>query len=103
MKRLLYLATLSMLLMVIIAPTASAQDVDCPQLTFEEAQAILAADPSDPNRLDADNDGIACEDSPSEAKEEAKEAEAAEKIAKEEEKEAKKAKEDRKKKEEEKK
>jgi hypothetical protein len=26
-----------------------------------QAQAVLRADPSDPNRLDADNDGIACE------------------------------------------
>lgn len=25
------------------------------------AQAVLRADPSDPNRLDADRDGIACE------------------------------------------
>jgi hypothetical protein len=25
------------------------------------AQAVLRADPSDPNRLDTDNDGIACE------------------------------------------
>ncbi len=38
-----------------------AADVDCADVTFEEAQAILAADPTDPNRLDADNDGIACE------------------------------------------
>ena len=36
-------------------------DVDCPQSTYEEAQAILAADSSDPNRLDADGDGIACD------------------------------------------
>ena len=26
-----------------------------------QAQAVLRADPRDPNRLDADNDGIACE------------------------------------------
>ena len=36
-------------------------DVDCPELSYEEAQAILAADPSDPFRLDADHDGIACD------------------------------------------
>ena len=29
-----------------------------------DAQAVLRADPSDPNRLDADKDGIACERSP---------------------------------------
>lgn len=75
MKRLLYLATLLMAASLIFAPAALAQDVDCPQLTFEEAQAILAADPSDPNRLDADNDGIACDRSntlPSEPKMEEK-------------------------------
>lgn len=37
-------------------------DVDCPELTFEEANAILAADPSDPFRLDGDHDGVACEE-----------------------------------------
>ena len=36
--------------------------MDCPQLTQQEAQAIFDADPGDPNRLDADDDGIACED-----------------------------------------
>jgi hypothetical protein len=29
-----------------------------------QAQAVLRADPSDPNRLDADRDGIACERNP---------------------------------------
>ncbi len=38
-----------------------ASDVDCPQLSYDEANWILAQDPSDPHRLDADNDGIACE------------------------------------------
>ncbi|MDQ4020283.1 MAG: excalibur calcium-binding domain-containing protein [Actinomycetota bacterium] len=33
--------------------------------TQEEAQAKYDSDPSDPNQLDADNDGIACEDLPS--------------------------------------
>ena len=61
MRKLLYLVALSMMALVLYAPAAMAQDVDCPQLTFEEAQAILAADPSDPNRLDADGDGIACD------------------------------------------
>jgi len=45
----------------VFAPAAVAQDVDCPELSYEEAQAILASDPSDPNRLDADNGGEACE------------------------------------------
>lgn len=29
-----------------------------------EAQAVLRADPRDPNRLDGDRDGVACENSP---------------------------------------
>ncbi len=41
---------------------ASGNDVDCIQfLTQAEAQAAYNADPSDPNGLDADGDGIACE------------------------------------------
>jgi hypothetical protein len=39
---------------------ASFWDLDCSQLTYDEAQAVLHADPSDPNRLDGDHDGIAC-------------------------------------------
>lgn len=39
------------------------EDLDCADFgSQEEAQATLEADPSDPHRLDADNDGIACED-----------------------------------------
>ena len=46
------------------APVASAQDVlNCADFPSQAAaQAALEADPSDPNNLDADNDGIACED-----------------------------------------
>jgi len=41
-------------------------DLDCDDFaTQEEAQATYNADPSDPHRLDADNDGIACEALPS--------------------------------------
>jgi hypothetical protein len=29
-----------------------------------DAQAVLRADPSDPNKLDSDRDGIACESNP---------------------------------------
>jgi len=51
-----------MLVVAVIAPFASAQDLyDCPDLSWEEAQAVLAQDPSDPYGLDADNDGEACE------------------------------------------
>jgi len=39
---------------------------NCPDYAFqEEAQAVLVADPTDPNQLDGDNDGIACENLPS--------------------------------------
>ena len=41
-------------------------DLNCDDFaTQAEAQAVLAADPSDPNNLDADNDGQACESLPS--------------------------------------
>jgi hypothetical protein len=41
-------------------------DLDCADFaTQEEAQAELEKDPSDPNRLDADDDGKACEELPS--------------------------------------
>lgn len=36
-------------------------DKDCADLTHDEAQALLEQDSSDPHRLDADDDGIACE------------------------------------------
>jgi hypothetical protein len=46
------------------AAVVVAGDRDCADfVTQAEAQAVLMADPSDPERLDADSDGIACEDS----------------------------------------
>jgi hypothetical protein len=43
-------------------PTAT-EDLDCADFaTQQEAQAELERDPSDPHNLDADNDGIACEE-----------------------------------------
>jgi Excalibur calcium-binding domain len=40
-------------------------DYDCDEFDNQaEAQAVLRADPTDPNRLDGDWDGIACERSP---------------------------------------
>ncbi len=45
--------------------TALAQDLDCINFdTQQEAQAEFDADPSDPNDLDRDNDGKACETLP---------------------------------------
>ena len=44
------------------AGPALAQDRDCPDFPSQRAaQRVLEADPSDPERLDRDKDGIACE------------------------------------------
>lgn len=48
--------------------TAAVRDLDCKDFaTREEAQAELDRDRDDPNRLDRDNDGIACERLPGRA------------------------------------
>ena len=45
--------------------SASAADLNCSNFaTQEEAQTVYNADPSDPNGLDRDKDGIACETLP---------------------------------------
>jgi|SRR5215216_4984782 len=51
----------------VYADKAAAQDtLNCSDFTYQEdAQAELDRDPSDPHNLDADNDGIACENLPS--------------------------------------
>lgn len=36
-------------------------DVDCADVSYSEAQELTTADGSDPFRLDADSDGVACE------------------------------------------
>ena len=47
------------------AGTAGAADLDCSDFaTQAEAQAALVAAPTDPNGLDADDDGSACETLP---------------------------------------
>lgn len=49
-----------------VTTPAYAADTDCSDYaTQEAAQAVLNADMSDPNGLDADNDGKACESLPS--------------------------------------
>ena len=67
MKRWIALgAAVALLGALAVGPTAVAQDINCDDFTYqEEAQAILDQDPSDPNGLDQDGDGIACEDLPS--------------------------------------
>jgi hypothetical protein len=48
-----------------LAGVALAQDLDCSDFTTQaKAQAVYNQDPSDPNNLDADNDGVACESLP---------------------------------------
>jgi hypothetical protein len=48
-----------------LAGVALAQDLDCSDFaTQAEAQAAYNQDPSDPNGLDRDNDGVACESLP---------------------------------------
>lgn len=61
MQRIVFALITGLLLALGLTMTAAAQDIDCPGLSFEEAQDILAQDPSDPNGLDRDNDGVACE------------------------------------------
>ncbi len=47
-------------------PVASGGDLNCSDFaTQEEAQAVLDADPGDPNHLDGEGDGVACESLPS--------------------------------------
>ena len=49
----------------LFANAATSADLNCDDFQYQEdAQAVLDADSSDPNRLDADKDGIACEDLP---------------------------------------
>jgi hypothetical protein len=63
MKRLLIgLITAGVVLTGAARSTAAADIYNCADFsTQEEAQRVLNADPSDPNRLDADKDGWACE------------------------------------------
>lgn len=59
---------LTLVLVLLLAPTAMAQDdLNCDDFDFrEEAQAKYDEDPSDPHGLDGnDNDGLACEHLPS--------------------------------------
>ena len=47
---------------LVVGMASPAAALNCPDFdTHAEAQAFLRADPSDPEGLDADNDGIACE------------------------------------------
>ncbi len=59
------IALVLVVLVALGAVPAGAQDRDCGDFqTQPQAQRVLDRDPSDPNRLDGDNNGIACEDLP---------------------------------------
>ncbi|MGW3095184.1 excalibur calcium-binding domain-containing protein [Streptomyces sp. NPDC001102] len=63
------LSTTALALLATVGPAAAVahaqNNFNCSDFVFQEdAQAVFNSDPSDPNRLDADNDGIACEDLP---------------------------------------
>lgn len=64
MRRIVSVMFFSLLVLSFGATAAFAQeDLDCADFaTQEEAQAEYDADPSDPHGLDADDDGVACED-----------------------------------------
>ncbi len=46
-----------------LPPLPADSDYDCSHLTWEQAQQVLEDYPSDPHRLDGDDDGEACESS----------------------------------------
>ena len=48
--------------MILGAPALAQTDLDCPDLSEAEEQAVFNATPGDPNNLDADDDGLPCED-----------------------------------------
>lgn len=67
MRHLVMFASLLVALLVLAAPAmAQSVDLNCDDFgTQEEAQTVYDSDTSDPHRLDADDDGIACETLPS--------------------------------------
>jgi hypothetical protein len=63
MRKVLLMAALAMAATLVFAPMAFAQtDLNCGDLSEAEEQSVFAADPSDPNNLDANDNGIPCED-----------------------------------------
>ena len=65
MLRAVLLAVLACLLMIALPSPAAAADKDCSDLANQAAaQAWLHAYPGDPDRLDGDADGVACESLP---------------------------------------
>lgn len=61
--KLLLIAALCMAATLAFAPMAIAQDdLNCADLSEAEEQAVFASDPSDPNNLDENDNGVPCED-----------------------------------------
>lgn len=58
----------AVIFVVALPPGASARDKDCPDFSSQRAAQFFflrhGGPRYDPDRLDADNDGIACEDNP---------------------------------------
>ena len=51
--------------LLVLSGTAQARDLNCGDFPYQEdAQAVLAANPADPNNLDSNHDGVACETLP---------------------------------------
>jgi LPXTG-motif cell wall-anchored protein len=61
-KRMFLLSLVAGAVALAVAPVASA-DTNCGDVSQSQAQTIYNSDPSDPNNLDANNNGIACESS----------------------------------------
>ena len=63
MKKLLATLMALALVTLLAIPALAQENLDCGDFTSqEEAQAVYDQDDLDPNALDADNDGVACED-----------------------------------------
>ena len=66
-RRIMPVVLLTFGALILAAPAALAQagDQDCSDFSSQaDAQAHLRADPSDPDGLDSDSDGVACESLP---------------------------------------
>ena len=65
MRRTIVLLAAAVMLALWATPASAQDDQNCADFPSQAAaQAHLRQDPSDPDRLDADNDGLACENYP---------------------------------------
>ncbi len=62
MRRLLLLAAMCGMVLLAASPVMAQDEFNCDDFASQpDAQGVFDSDPSDPNGLDADGDGIACE------------------------------------------